>query len=162
MAVDALDNVTVDPVDGRAPLILGRDDFAQITDDVVRPILEGPPKVWWAVFTFALTLLGLLGACIGYLLWKGTGIWGLNNPVGWGWAIINFVFWVGIGHAGTLISAILFLFRAKWRNAINRSAEAMTVIAVLTAAQFLGIHVGRMWKSYFILPYPNQRACSSA
>lgn len=109
----------------------------------------------------------LLGACIlsvtaagatwVYQVYEGLGIGGYTHPVFWGAYIVTFVFWVGIAHAGTLISAILYLFRAKWRNAINRSAEAMTVFAVLTAAQFLGIHVGRMWKSYFILPYPNQR-----
>ena len=158
MAVDALDNVTVDPVDGRAPLILNRDDFGDITADVVRPIFEGPPKVWWAVFSFALTLMGLLGVSVGYLLWKGTGIWGLNNPVGWGWAIINFVFWVGIGHAGTLISAILFLFRQKWRTSINRAAEAMTLFAVVCALTFPGIHVGRIWVAYYMAPVPNQMA----
>src|SRR4029453_6024864 len=92
-----------------------------------------------------------------YQIYIGLGIAGYRHPVFWGAYIVTFVFWVGIAHAGTLISAILYLFRAKWRNAINRSAEAMTVFAVLTAAQFLGIHVGRIWKSYFILPYPNQR-----
>jgi molybdopterin-containing oxidoreductase family membrane subunit len=158
MAVDILDNVTADPVDGRAPLILGRDNFADITADVTRPIFEGPPKVWWAVLAFALTLLSALGVSIGYLLWKGTGIWGLNNPVGWGWAIINFVFWVGIGHAGTLISAILFLFRQKWRTSINRAAEAMTLFAVACALIFPGIHVGRVWVAYYMAPVPNQMA----
>ena len=123
-------------------------------------------------------LLGVMeGASVGYLLLlavamgsrsggapsgstrstRASGIAGYTHPVFWGAYIVTFVFWVGIAHAGTLISAILYLFRAKWRNAINRGAEAMTVFAVLTAAQFLGIHVGRIWKSYFILPYPNQR-----
>ena len=109
-------------------------------------------------------LLALAGGAVGvaaliwtYQVYMGLGLGGYTHPVFWGVYIVTFVFWVGIAHAGTLISAILYLFRAKWRNAINRSAEAMTVIAVLTAAQFLGIHVGRMWKSYFILPYPNQR-----
>ena len=158
MAVDALDNVTADPVHGRAPLVLERNDFADVTADVTRPIFEGPPKVWWAVLAFALTLLSLMGISIGYLFWKGTGIWGLNNPVGWGWAIINFVFWVGIGHAGTLISAILFLFRQKWRTSINRAAEAMTLFAVACALTFPGIHVGRVWVAYFMAPVPNQMA----
>jgi molybdopterin-containing oxidoreductase family membrane subunit len=115
----------------------------------------------------SLGYLLLLGACIlsvtaagatwVYQVYIGLGIGGYTHPVFWGVYIVTFVFWVGIAHAGTLISAILYLFRAKWRNAINRGAESMTVFAVLTAAQFLGIHVGRMWKSYFILPYPNQR-----
>src|SRR5688572_14967623 len=106
------------------------------------------------------TLLGVTAAAVTwiYQIYIGLGIAGYTHPLFWGVYIVTFVFWVGIAHAGTLISAILYLFRAKWRNAINRSAEAMTVFAVLTAAQFLGIHVGRMWKSYFILPYPNQRA----
>jgi molybdopterin-containing oxidoreductase family membrane subunit len=90
-------------------------------------------------------------------VYEGLGIAGYVHPVFWGAYVVSFVFWVGIAHAGTLISAILYLFRAKWRNAINRSAEAMTVFAVIMAAQFIGIHVGRLWKSYFILPYPNQR-----
>jgi len=93
---------------------------------------------------------------VGYLLYEGTGIWGLNNPVGWGFAIINFVWWIGIGHAGTLISAILLLFRQKWRTSINRAAEAMTIFAVLCAAQFPLIHTGRPWlAAYWLLPYPN-------
>jgi molybdopterin-containing oxidoreductase family membrane subunit len=92
-----------------------------------------------------------------YQIYIGLGVAGYTHPLFWGVYIVTFVFWVGIAHAGTLISAILYLFRAKWRNAINRSAEAMTVFAVMTAGQFLGIHVGRIWKAYFILPYPNQR-----
>jgi len=93
---------------------------------------------------------------IAYLVWNGVGVWGNNNPVGWGWPIVNFVFWVGIGHAGTLISAILFLFRQQWRTAINRSAEAMTIFAVICALLFPTIHVGRVWVIYWTLPLPNQ------
>ena len=92
---------------------------------------------------------------IGYLVWDGVGVWGLNNPVGWGFAIVNFVFWVGIGHAGTLISAILFLFRQKWRTSINRFAEAMTIFAVICAGIFPGIHIGRVWLAYYLFPIPN-------
>lgn len=158
MASIGLDNANYDPVNGRAPLVLERHDFASITEDVVRPIREGMPKVWWVVFGLALTLLQVMGISIAYLLWKGTGIWGLNNPVGWGWAIINFVFWVGIGHAGTLISAILFLFRQKWRTSINRAAEAMTLFAVACALTFPGIHVGRIWVAYYMAPVPNSMA----
>ncbi|HMW33056.1 polysulfide reductase NrfD [bacterium] len=98
----------------------------------------------------------LLLIAITYLLFEGTGIWGITNPVGWGLAIVNFVFWVGIGHAGTLISAILFLFRQKWRTSINRFAEAMTIFAVICALLFPGIHVGRMWATYWFAPVPNQ------
>jgi len=105
------------------------------------------------------TLLTVTAAALTwiYQIYIGLGVAGYTHPVFWGVYIVTFVFWVGIAHAGTLISAILYLFRAKWRNAINRSAEAMTVMAVMTAGMFLGIHVGRIWKAYFILPYPNQR-----
>ncbi len=158
MALVGPDNSAYDPVDRRPPLILERTDFQQVTDDVVRPIFDGPPKIWWAVFAFALTLLSVLGISIGYLFWEGTGIWGLNMPAAWGWAIVNFVFWVGIGHAGTLISAILFLFRQRWRTSINRAAEAMTLFAVACALTFPGIHVGRIWIAYYMAPVPNQMA----
>ncbi len=158
MAMQGLDNANYDPVDRRAPLVIARNDFAAVTDDVVRPIFSPPPKVWWAVLGVGLTLLSVLGISVAWLFWKGTGIWGLNNPVGWGWAIINFVFWVGIGHAGTLISAILFLFRQKWRTSINRAAEAMTLFAVACALVFPGIHVGRIWVAYYMAPVPNQMA----
>jgi molybdopterin-containing oxidoreductase family membrane subunit len=121
-------------------------------------VLEGTSLGYWLLLFAAMTAVGMAGAVWIFQVYEGLGIAGYALPVFWGAYIVTFVFWVGIAHAGTLISAILYLFRAKWRNAINRSAEAMTVIAVLTAAQFLGIHVGRIWKSYFILPYPNQRA----
>ena len=98
----------------------------------------------------------MYGVSVAYLVWEGTGIWGLNNPVGWAWAIVNFVFWVGIGHAGTLISAILFLFRQQWRTGINRAAEAMTLFAVACALSFPTIHVGRIWLLPYVFPYPNQ------
>jgi len=120
-------------------------------------VMEGVSLGWATLLLAALALVGAAGATWVYQIYLGLGIAGYTHPMFWGVYIVTFVFWVGIAHAGTLISAILYLFRAKWRNAINRGAEAMTVFAVLTAAQFLGIHVGRMWKSYFILPYPNQR-----
>ncbi len=107
-------------------------------------------------FAVSSTLLAVLLVMIAYLFWNGVGVWGNNNPVGWGWPIVNFVFWVGIGHAGTLISAILFLFRQRWRTAINRSAEAMTLFAVICALLFPTIHVGRVWVIYWTLPLPNQ------
>ena len=158
MAVTITDNSNFDPVDGRAPLILGDDSFAGITQAVARPIEEPAPTAWKIVFGIGLCLLGLLGVSLAWLIYKGTGIWGLNNPVSWGWAIVNFVFWVGIGHAGTLISAILFLFRQKWRTSINRAAEAMTIFAVMCALIFPGVHVGRVWVAYWLLPLPNQMA----
>lgn len=104
------------------------------------------------------SLLLVLAGMITYLIGNGIGVWGLNNPVGWAFDITNFVFWVGIGHAGTLISAILFLFRQKWRTSINRSAGAMTIFAVACAGIFPLIHVGRPWLAYWLFPYPNSMA----
>jgi molybdopterin-containing oxidoreductase family membrane subunit len=120
-------------------------------------VMGRPSLGYFLLLGAAAASVGIAAAIWIYQVYAGLGLGGYTHPVFWGVYIVTFVFWVGIAHAGTLISAILFLFRAKWRNAINRSAEAMTVFAVLTAAQFLGIHVGRMWKSYFILPYPTQR-----
>src|SRR5690606_24325398 len=104
----------------------------------------------------SLVALSTLGITLFYLFFAGTGTWGLNNPVNWGWAIVNFVFWVGIGHAGTLISAILFLFRQKWRTSINRAAEAMTIFAVVCAGLFPGVHIGRVWGAYWLFPIPTE------
>ncbi len=145
-----------DPVAGRPTLILGGHDFHSITE-VVSGVVERPaPLGWWAVL--GVSLLALSGLAIGvpWLFWEGVGVWGLNVPVGWAWDITNFVFWVGIGHAGTLISAILLLFRQKWRTSINRAAEAMTLFAVLCALTYPGIHVGRVWVAYWMAPLPNQ------
>ncbi len=123
----------------------------------IMAVTKGTPWMWLVLV--GLAGLGVTQAAVVFLLqtYHGLGIAGYQQPVFWGVYIITFVFWIGIGHAGTLISAILFLFRAKWRNAINRGAETMTVFAVLTAAQFPLIHIGRLWKFYFLLPYPNQR-----
>jgi molybdopterin-containing oxidoreductase family membrane subunit len=129
---------------------------SKVNRDLLR-VMEGASAGYWLLLLITMGFVGLAGGIWVWQVYKGLGIAGYVHPVFWGAYIVTFVFWVGIAHAGTLISAILYLFRAKWRNAINRSAEAMTVFAVLTAAQFLGIHVGRLWKSYFILPYPNQR-----
>ncbi len=104
-----------------------------------------PPRSWYIAFAVSVSLLGMLGLSVVYLIATGVGVWGNNSPVFWGWPIVNFVFWVGIGHAGTLISAILFLFRQQWRTSINRMAEAMTIFAVTCAGLFPGIHVGRVW-----------------
>ncbi len=146
----------LDPISGRAPLILNNQSFADITNAVAAPMEQTSYKGGWMGFGAAVMVLGLLLVSVGYLIWQGTGIWGLNTPVGWGWAIVNFVFWVGIGHAGTLISAILFLFRQKWRTSINRYAEAMTIFAVICALVFPTIHVGRVWLLYWVFPIPNQ------
>ena len=153
-----LDNATDDPTQ-RAPLVLGDNDFASVTDTVCR-VVEGPHlgKAWWIAFGISSALTGVLFAMIAYLLLTGVGVWGVHVPVAWGFAIVNFVFWVGIGHAGTLISAILFLLRQKWRTSINRFAEAMTIFAVVCAGIFPGIHVGRAWLAYWLAPYPNQMA----
>src|SRR5579859_5512029 len=152
--VDEVEVPTLPPtrwVEGAPPL-------HGITDDVARPMEARAGKAWWACFVVALAALLNLGGMVGYLFAEGIGIWGLNNSVGWAFDITNFVFWVGIGHAGTLISAILLLFRQQWRTSINRSAEAMTIFAVICAAMFPGIHMGRPWLAYFIFPYfPNQR-----
>ncbi len=138
-------------------LVQGRDDFASLTETVCRVAeAKRPPREWYLIFGVALMLLGCLGVMIIYLITKGVGVWGNNQPVAWAWPIVNFVFWVGIGHAGTLISAILFLFRQGWRTAINRFAEAMTIFAVICAGMFPAIHVGRIWVIYWVFPLPNQ------
>ena len=156
--VTLTDNTGDDP-SRREPLILGGHDLTTVTDKVCG-IAERKraPLGWYVAFVISLGLLGMLGVLIGYLLLTGVGVWGNNQPAAWGFPIVNFVFWVGIGHAGTLISAILFLFRQKWRTGINRFAEAMTVVAVICAGLFPGIHVGRAWLAYWLFPYPNQMA----
>ncbi|GMU84352.1 MAG: polysulfide reductase chain C [Planctomycetota bacterium] len=152
------DNTVEDPRQ-RAPLVPEQFTFHDVTQTVCS-VAEAsrPPKAWYIAMAISLGLLGLLGAMVGYLFLTGVGVWNLNNPVGWGFDITNFVVWVGIGHAGTLISAILFLFRQKWRTAINRFAEAMTIFAVICALLFPGIHVGRVWLAYWMFPLPNQMA----
>ena len=138
-----LDDNTGDDPSRRAALVVGRQDFASVTDAVCRVVeRQEPPLGWWIAFTFAAAWTIVFFALIAYLIATGIGIWGNNIPVAWGFAITNFVFWIGIGHAGTLISAILFLFRQKWRTAINRAAEAMTIFAVICAGVFPAIHVG--------------------
>jgi molybdopterin-containing oxidoreductase family membrane subunit len=139
-------------------LVKGNHDFKSLTALITDINMRPTPKGWYIAFGISNILLFVLLFSIGYLIWEGTGIWGLNAPAGWGWAIINFVWWVGIGHAGTLISAILFLFRQDWRTAINRFAEAMTIFAVMCAGIFPAIHVGRIWVIYWVFPLPNQMA----
>ena len=145
----------IDPVVGRPALIAGEPDFHSITESVAAPMEWKPPLGWYICLGISLLMLSLLGVSVGWLFWEGVGIWGNNQPVAWGWPIVNFVFWVGIGHAGTLISAVLFLFRQKWRTSINRAAEAMTIFAVMCALIFPGIHIGRPWLPYWMLPIPN-------
>ncbi|MBT5136932.1 MAG: polysulfide reductase NrfD [Phycisphaerae bacterium] len=141
----------------RAQLILNHTSFGSVTDDILKGNeCPKPPRSWYIALAISFSMMSMLGVMIGYLIFTGVGVWGNNNPVAWGYPIVNFVFWVGIGHAGTLISAILFLFRQKWRTAINRFAEAMTIFAVICAGTFPGIHIGRAWLAYWLFPIPNQ------
>jgi len=135
----------------------GPNTFAQITDNVTR-IMEAPkpPKAWYVAFAIALGMLTMFLGSITWAAWNGIGVWGNMMPVAWAFPIVNFVFWIGIGHAGTLISAVLFLFRQNWRTAINRFAEAMTIFAVMCAGIFPGVHIGRPWLPYYMMPIPNQ------
>jgi Ni/Fe-hydrogenase subunit HybB-like protein len=128
-----------------------------ITDDVMRPLVTRPGRAWWACLAAAVTVLTTGVAMVAYQIATGIGVWGLNRTVGWAFDITNFVFWIGIGHAGTLISAILLLLRQQWRTAISRSAEAMTIFAVMCAAIFPLIHMGRPWLAFWVIPYPNSR-----
>lgn len=140
----------------RKPLVLGDKGYHDVTVDIAAPVEGKANKHWWIVFTIAfLAFLWGIG-CIIYTISTGIGVWGLNPTVNWAWDITNFVWWVGIGHAGTLISAVLLLFRQKWRMAINRSAEAMTIFSVIQAGLFPIIHMGRPWLAYWVLPIPNQ------
>jgi Ni/Fe-hydrogenase subunit HybB-like protein len=141
----------------KPPLILGNRSLTQITGDICAGMLRRPGALWWIGFLIALSLLGLGAVAVTYQVATGIGTWGLNNTVGWAFDITNFVFWIGIGHAGTLISAILFLFRQRWRTSVNRSAEAMTLFAVMCAGIFPLIHMGRPWMGYWVFPYPNFR-----
>lgn len=140
----------------REPLILGDKTYHDITEDIARPIETKAGKLWWFAFYIALVAFIYGVGCIAYTIGTGIGVWGLNRTINWGWDITNFVWWVGIGHAGTLISAVLLLFRQKWRLSINRSAEAMTIFAVVQAAMFPCIHMGRIWLAYFVFPITNQ------
>ncbi len=138
-------------------LIPDNPTFGQATDEIAAPMERGPGKLWWIAFLAAASALSLGALLVGYTIAVGIGVWGLNRTVGWGFAITNFVFWVGIGHAGTLISAILLLFRQRWRTSIARAAEAMTIFAVMCAGIFPLIHMGRPWLFFWMFPYPNTR-----
>ena len=139
----------------RPALVLNNRTLHEVTE-IVCGYVENTPGRWWLpTFLFTATVAGVGVLMILYLIITGVGVWGLNNQVGWAWDITNFVFWIGIGHAGTLISAILCLFKQKWRTAVNRSAEAMTIFAVMCAGIFPAIHVGRIWFIWFVFPIPN-------
>ncbi len=140
----------------REPLVTSGKTVADVTRDTCYMVERRPPKYWLMAISVSLSVFAFGAYCLYKTLWVGIGVWGLNKTIGWAWDITNFVWWVGIGHAGTLISAILLLFRQKWRMGINRAAEAMTIFAVICAAMFPLIHMGRLWLGfYWVLPLPN-------
>ena len=139
----------------RDPLILGNKTYHDITREIALPVEGKANKYWWILFGLSVVLFLWGIGCMAYTIGTGIGVWGLNKTVNWAWDITNFVWWIGIGHAGTLISAVLLLFRQKWRMAINRSAEAMTIFGVVQAGLFPLIHMGRPWLAYWVFPIPN-------
>jgi len=148
-------SAVVSPI--REPLIEGGKTYHQITEDICSPTEKAPNLAWVIAFALSSALLGVFLFSVVWTIWFGIGTWNLNRTIGWGWDITNFVWWIGIGHAGTLISAILLLFRQRWRTGVNRAAEAMTIFAVMCAGLFPLIHMGRIWLAFFIFPYPNTR-----
>ena len=141
---------------GRPPVIAPGHTFGTVTDKISSIVLNRKTPLYWFIpFAIAMTLVLLFLVAVTYLFVRGVGIWGIKIPIGWGWAITNFVWWIGIGHAGTLISAILLLLHQSWRNSINRFAEAMTLFAVACAGMFPLLHLGRPWLFYWLFPYPN-------
>src|SRR5580765_5198201 len=140
----------------RPAWVEGPPALREISDDIARPLSGRPGAGWFGCVAASLTALAIGAGCVTYQIATGIGTWGLNKSVGWAFDITNFVFWIGIGHAGTLISAILLLFRQRWRMSINRSAEAMTIFAVMCAALFPLIHMGRPWMAFWVVPYPNK------
>ena len=151
-----VNNPMVDPVTGEYRVIAPGHTFKSVTEEVSRIVLTShTPLGWWFGFLVASSVVGILLTAVTWLFVKGVGIWAITIPVAWGFAIINFVWWIGIGHAGTLISAILLLFKQGWRNSINRFAEAMTIFAVVCAGMFPVLHLGRPWLGYWLFPYPS-------
>ncbi len=141
----------------REPLITGHKTYHQITEDLIGPTEKTPPTSWVIALICCVALLSVMAFSLVWTFWHGIGAWNLNRTIGWGYDITNFVWWIGIGHAGTLISAILLLFRQKWRTGVNRAAEAMTIFAVMCAGIFPATHTGRPWFDFFMFPYPNTR-----
>lgn len=141
----------------RKPLVTKHRTYTDVSNDVLSPIEKSPTALWKICITISASLLLMGIVVVAYQISTGIGTWGLNKTIGWSWDITNFVFWVGIGHAGTLISAILLLFRQKWRTSINRAAEAMTIFAVMCAGVYPVIHMGRPWLAHWVFPYPNTR-----
>ncbi|MDB4681266.1 polysulfide reductase NrfD, partial [bacterium] len=159
MAHDAVPSsvkIAPPPAELERPALVENNHSIGWISDTVAGVIEDKTPGWWKL-AISLSLFVSLGLPIGlfYLISTGVGVWGLNHPVAWGWAIVNFVWWIGIGHAGTLISAILFLLRQKWRTSINRASEAMTIFAVMCAGIFPGVHVGRIWFDWWLFPVPN-------
>ena len=138
------------------PVVEGKPKAAELDATIAAPLDQFPSRTWWIALSVTLSFLSIGIFCIGMTLYEGLGLWGVNQPVSWGFDIVNFVFWVGIGHAGTLISAILFLLRQRWRTGIARFAEAMTIFAVMCAGLFPLLHTGRQWLPMYLTPYPNQ------
>lgn len=139
----------------REPLVTGGKTLHDVTQDICYQVEAKPNIRWMAALSVALFFLGIFFYSVYRTVWFGIGEWGLNKTVNWAWDITNFVWWVGIGHAGTLISAVLLLFRQKWRSSINRAAEAMTIFAVICAAMFPVLHMGRPWLAYWVFPLQN-------
>lgn len=142
----------------REPLVMNNRSYSWITNRICGIIENRQPALWWWLFVPSVALTAMMAFCFIYLISTGVGVWGQKQPVAWAWDITNFVFWIGIGHAGTLISAILFLTRQKWRTAVNRASEAMTLFAVMCAGLFPAFHVGRVWMVWFLAPVPNANA----
>lgn len=141
----------------RGPLVEGNKTLSQISKEILNP-METSPGLWWYIAFGISSLSAIFGFYAIYItVSQGIGTWGVNNSVGWGWEIVNFVWWIGIGHAGTAFSIFLLILRQKWRTSINRAAEAMTVVAVMAAALFPALHMGRVWLAFYIFPYPNTR-----
>ena len=139
----------------RPPVVAPGYTSATVTDKISSVVLRKMPRWWYLAFAISFLFMMMFLTSVTWLFWRGVGIWGVNQPVGWGFAIVNFVWWIGIGHAGTLISAILLLLRQQWRTSINRFAEAMTLFAVACAGMFPVLHLGRPWLAYWLFPYPN-------
>ncbi len=153
---EPINDPMLDPITGEVRVLAPGHTFKSVTEKISRIVLTShTPLGWFGGILLASSIATLVAIAVTWLFLKGVGIWGITQPVAWGFAIINFVWWIGIGHAGTLISAILLLFKQTWRNSINRFAEAMTIFAVVCAGMFPLIHVGRPWLGYWLFPYPN-------
>src|SRR5579871_6048150 len=156
MATDSNRSEKPNDLPPQQPVVASGYTYATVTEKISGIVLtRRTPLFWFITVGTAFLLFLLLNVAIGYLLYKGVGIWGINIPIAWAFAIVNFVWWIGIGHAGTLISAFLLLFRQDWRTSINRFAEAMTLFAVACAGMFPLLHMGRPWLFFYLMPYPD-------